>query len=197
MDRVSKLEEDVAYLMRKLKEPGRAGPGRVQIDRDQRDIIGDIQIRKYSVPGQLFDIQLATLGGAADKTYTNPSEIWRVVCNGDTPAVELKFSYTPPHACDMLLFAQATFICDTSPYVYAARIYEDTDAETLSYGHKTAAAILGASAMMVGLKRDLAAGTAYTFRYQWFPWTTGAGVDWTIARDVTQTLLIGVPCRLP
>ena len=60
MDRVSKLEEDVAYLMRKLKEPGRAGPGRVQIDRDQRDIIGDIQIRKGSVRGQLLACLLYT-----------------------------------------------------------------------------------------------------------------------------------------
>lgn len=195
MDRLTKAEEDIAYLMRKLKEPGRAGPGRVQIDRDQRDIIGDIQIRKYSVPGQLFDIQLATLGGAADKTYTNPTQTWRTLVNnaGD----RLEFFYTPPHKCDMLLFAQALFVCDTSPYAYAARIYEYTDAETISSGHLYAAAILGASGNLVGLKRNLQAGTEYQFGYQWYPWTTGAGVDWTISRDITQTMLIGVPCRLP
>ncbi len=196
MDRVSKLEEDVAYLMRKLKEPGRAGPGRVQIDRDQRDIIGDIQIRKYSVPGQLFDIQLATLGGAADKTYTNPTRVWRTLINGDVPSATLAFSYTPPHACDMLLFAQASFICDTSPFYYAARIYEYTRAENISHGYLYAAAT-GASGNLVGLKRNLQAGTEYQFGYQWYPWTTGAGVDWTVLRSVARTLLIGVPCRLP
>lgn len=154
----------------------------------------EVYLRRSFAP---LEIQYAVLGGAADKSYTNPAASWKVICNGDTPAVELEFSYVPPVKCDMLLFAWVMMTCNTSPYAWAGQIYEETDAVTVSYGNYYAAATLGGTDLLAGIKRNLEQGTEYVFNVQWYPWTTGAGVTWSIARAIGSTGLIGVPCRLP